>query len=190
MHDRENPYDGRDELDLAARIDRNLNELADCIQKMKLCPSLSSQQEGLIRRYSEINFDLRSEFKRLSQTIQRKKESLELFGSSGASSDKSADQTGSGLANYKLLRERSSIQSAQKGVGDMLQQAHSAKETLTGQRSTINSAVSGLASITSAAPSFNRLIDAMQKKKFRDNVILACVVGVMVFFTIWWVFLR
>lgn len=194
-YDRENPYDGHGEQDLSAVIDRSLNELSDCIHKMKLCPSLTSHQEGLIRRYSEINFDLRSEYKRLLQTIQKKKESLELFGSSsgGQGSDtggRDSPQYNSSAATSKLLRERGAISASQKGVAELVQQAHNAKESLTNQRSLLSSAGSGLSSISSAASSFTRLIDSMQKKKFRDNVILACCIGVMFFFTIWWVFLR
>ena len=90
-YDRERPYDGgRDEIDLSIQIDRNLNDLSDCIQKMKLCHSLNSHQEGLIKRYNDINFEYRQEYKNISQTIQRKKESLELFGSSSSSHSSSS----------------------------------------------------------------------------------------------------
>ena len=213
--DRERPYDGgRDENDMSVQIDRNLNDLSDCIQKMKLCHSLNSHQEGLIKRYTDINFEYRQEYKNISQTIQRKKESLELFGSSSSSYSNSSSNSSSNSMNprsnssggasgvgaggddglsaatSKLLRERSTQSMIGKGVGDMIQQAITVKDSLTSQRLALTSTGGGLSTITSAAPSFSRLIDSMQKKKFRDNVIMAVVLGVLSFFTIWWVFLR
>ena len=39
-------------------------------------------------------------------------------------------------------------------------------------------------------PGFGRLIDGIQRKKSTEQIIIAVVIGVLVCFTIWWVFLR
>jgi Golgi SNAP receptor complex protein 1 len=184
--DEENPLlDSREEHELSVQIDRNLNELADCIQKMKLCPHSVEHQEHFIRRYSEINMEYKAEHKSISQTIQRKKESMELFKSSKLNGNKSEDS-----AVSKLLRERSSIAASMKSINDMISQAFNAKESLTSQRSTLGNASGGLSNISSSAPSFSRLIESMHKKKCRESLIVGTVIGLLTCFTIWWVFLR
>ncbi len=142
--DEENPLlDSKEEADLSAQIDRNLTELADCIQKMKLCSSLTQHQEGLIRRYSEIHFDYRSEYKNTSLTIQRKKESLELFKSSKLSRSDAEDS-----AVSRLLRERNSIAASMRSINDMISQAFSARDALGSQRAALGNATSGLSNIS------------------------------------------
>jgi ammonia channel protein AmtB len=39
-------------------------------------------------------------------------------------------------------------------------------------------------------PGFGRLIDGIQRKKSYEQIIIAVVIGVLLCFTIWWVFLR
>lgn len=184
--DEENPLlDSKEEQELSVLIDRNLNELADCIQKMKLCPQTLQNQDALLKRYSEINMEYKAEYKNIYQTIQRKKESLELFKSSKLNTNKSEDS-----AVSKLLRERNSIAASMKSINDMISLAFNAKESLSSQRNSLGGASSGLANISSSAPSFSKLIDSMHKKKFRDSLYVGTVIGVLTCFTIWWVFLR
>jgi len=70
--DEENPLlESRDEQELSSDIERDLNELADCINNMRSCPSTSSSapvnhQESLIKRYHEIHFDYSAEFRNTS----------------------------------------------------------------------------------------------------------------------------
>ena len=39
-------------------------------------------------------------------------------------------------------------------------------------------------------PSFQRLIDGVQRKKTRETMIVATFIGILLCFTIWWLFLR
>ena len=185
--DDENPLlDSKEEQELSVLIARNLDEMADCIQKMKLCPHTLQNQDALIRRYSEINMEYKAEYKNIYQTILRKKESLDLFKkSSTLGANKTEDS-----AVSKLLRERSSIAASIKSINDMISQAFNAKESLSSQRSALGGASAGLSNISSSAPSFSKLIDSMHKKKFRDSLYVGTVIGVLACFTIWWVFLR
>ena len=103
--DEENPLmENNEEQVLSVEIERELAELNDCIQNMRQCNSgkLTSHQEVLIKRYHEIHFDYNTEFKNTSATVQRKRESMELFQSSNSLHKSEQD---SSVA--KLLRERS-----------------------------------------------------------------------------------
>lgn len=187
--DEENPLmESKEEQELAVDIERDLQELLDCINGMRSCTetltSSSSHQEVLIKRYHEIHFDYSSEFKNTSSTVQRKRESMELF----QSSKKLSGEEDSSVA--KLLRERNSIAQSMKSINEVISQAFEARNALLGQRNTLGGASTGLNNLASNVPSFNRLIDGIQRKKTRETLIIAVVVGILVCFTIWWTFLR
>jgi hypothetical protein len=187
--DEENPMiDGKEEQALASDIERDLQELLDCINKMRgiVSTASNSHQEVLIKRYQEIHFDYSSEFKNTSSTVQRKRESVELFHSSKNLHD--SDEQDSSVA--KLLRERSSIAQSMKSINEVISQAFEARGSLLGQRGSLTSAAGGLGSIAASVPSFNRLIDGIQRKKTRESMIVAIVVGLLICFSLWYMCLR
>lgn len=133
--------ENREEQDLAVEIDRDLQELTECINNMRNCSSSSvssSHREGLIKRYQEIHFDYSTEFKHTSSTVLRKRESVEKFQSS---SNLSGEQDSSVA---KLLRERSSIAQSMRSINDVINQAFETKNSLAGQRHTLGGAAGGL----------------------------------------------
>jgi hypothetical protein len=75
----------------------------------------SNHKDVLIKRYQEIHFDYSSEFKNTSSTVQRKRESMELFQSS---KNLHVDEQDSSVA--KLLRERSSIAQSMKSINEVI----------------------------------------------------------------------
>jgi hypothetical protein len=198
QNDEENSLlDSGEEQALASEIESDLAELQDCIQNMRKIsqdkPS-GPHEDGLIRRYHEIHFDYSSEFKNTSATVHRKKESMDLFANSNRlrnSGDGTGDSSNNGGgATAKLLRERSSLAASMRSINDVISQAFEAKDSLLGQRTTLGGASSGLSSLTSNVPSFNRLIDGISRKKLKESVIVAVFTGILLCFTIWWMFLR
>jgi len=192
--DEENPLmESKEENELATDIERDLCELSECINSMRDCPHNnlhsaglpSHQQEALIKRYHEIHFDYTTEFKNTLATIQRKRESMELFKPSKNGSNGDED---SSVA--KLLRERSSIAASMKSINDVISQAFETKAALTNQRNTLSGAAGGLSGLTANIPTFNRLIEGINKKKSRDQMIIALVIAIILCFSIWWFFLR
>lgn len=191
--DEENPLvEGEEERSLSSEIERDLHELHECINGMRTCATKdggvatgSGHQEGLIKRYHEIHFDYSTEFKSTSATVHRKRESMELFQSS---KNLNSNEQDSSVA--KLLRERSSIQASMKSINDVISQAFEAKNALLGQRNSLTGAAGGLTGLAANVPTFNRLIDGIQRKKTRESVIVAVVLGVLACFTIWYLFLR
>ena len=191
--DEENPLtEGSEERSLSTEIERDLHELSECIDGMRSCASKdggalssSGHQEVLIKRYHEIHFDYSTEFKNTSATVHRKRESMELFQSS---KNLHMDEQDSSVA--KLLRERSSIQASMKSINDVISQAFETKNALLGQRNTLNGSAGGLNGLAANVPTFNRLIDGIQRKKTRESVIVAVVIGLLLCFALWWVFMR
>ena len=187
--DEERPLvEGHEEQDLASEIERDLTELSDCINSMRACTAniSGSHQNVLIKRYQEIHFDYNSEFKNTSSTVQRKRESLELF----QSSKNLHTNTGQDSSVAKLLRERNSIAQSMRSINEVISQAFETRSSLSHQRSTLTNSAGGLSGLASNVPSFNRLIDGINKKRTRESVIVAIVIAVLLCFTIWWVFLR
>jgi hypothetical protein len=194
--DEENPLiGGGEERALATDIENDLAELLECINNMRTASneaSAGSNEDILVRRHHEIHFDYSTEFKNISATVHRKRESMDLF----ASSKKLSTATGAGAGAGgdssvdMLLRERSSIAASMRSINEVIAQAFDAKSGLLGQRGALGGASLGLAGIANNVPSFNRLIDGITRKKLKETLIVALFCGVLLCFTIWWVFLR
>ena len=105
--------------ELSGDIERDLNDLADCITNMRNCAGTSSttasHQEVLIKRYHEIHFDYNAEFRNTSMAVTRKRESMELFKSSKKGNSNEQDSS-----VQKLLKERNSIAASMKSINDVI----------------------------------------------------------------------
>eukprot|EP01041_Mallomonas_annulata_P004096 gene4096-8144_t len=188
--DEENPLmESKEEQELASDIDHDLNELSDCIVCMRENNASSTNpahhQEVLIKRYQEIHFDYNAEFKNTSAAVHRKRESMELFQSSKKMHENQED---SSVA--KLLRERNTIAASMKSINDVISQAFHTRDTLNSQRSTLTGSAGGLTGLAANIPTFNRLIDGVQRKKYRESLVVALFVGCILCFSIWWMFFR
>ena len=142
-------------------------------------------QEALVKRYNEIHYDYSTEYKNTLNAVNRKRESMELFHVSKKNGNEGEDTT-----MAKLLRERNGIAASMKGIHDVISQAFDTKTTLGQQRNILSNSTGGLSGLTSGVPTFNRLIDGIQRKKYKESLIVAVVIGFLLCFTIWWIFLR
>ena len=147
--DEENPLiESKEEQSLSSEIERDLHELSECINNMRTVTTNGASTPGgnhhevLIKRYHEIHFDYSTEFKNTSATVNRKRESMELFHSS---KNLRIDEQDSSVA--KLLRERSSIAASMKSINDVIAQAFDTKSVLSNQRSVLASAAGGLSGL-------------------------------------------
>eukprot|EP00605_Chrysophyceae_sp_TOSAG23-4_P000196 GSChrysophyteH1.ASY1.ANO1.232.1 assembled CDS len=192
-HDEENPLlDSNEEEALSRGIESDLAELQECINNMREIaqdkPS-GPHEEILIRRYHEIHFDYSSEYRSTSAMVTRKRQSMDLFANSvGSSAGASEESANSPTA--RLLRERNSLAASMRSINEVIASAFQAKDSLSGQRSSLAGANSGIGSIANNLPSFNRLIDGISRKKLKESIIVAVFTGILLCFTIWWVFLR
>eukprot|EP00603_Paraphysomonas_imperforata_P005188 CAMPEP_0114427732 /NCGR_PEP_ID=MMETSP0103-20121206/8522_1 /TAXON_ID=37642 ORGANISM="Paraphysomonas imperforata, Strain PA2" /NCGR_SAMPLE_ID=MMETSP0103 /ASSEMBLY_ACC=CAM_ASM_000201 /LENGTH=228 /DNA_ID=CAMNT_0001596847 /DNA_START=83 /DNA_END=766 /DNA_ORIENTATION=+ len=189
--DEENPLlENREEQELGNDIERDLHELAECIDGMRHCTRSSvggadggmseHRQDVLIKRYQEIHFDYSTEFKNTSTAVTRKRESMELFQSS---KKLHAEEHDSSVA--KLLRERSSIAASLRSVNDIISEAWETRSSLSSQRSGLMGASGGLSGLSARVPTFNSLIDNIQRKKYRESMVIVLTVSMILCFFIW-----
>ena len=179
---------------LSADIDNDLNDMNKSISMMRNDGDSTTRHDFVLRRYESIYSDYMAEYAKLSSRLQRAKETNELFqykdrqGRTQAANSYGPDEGGN--ATDKLLRERSSIAGSLKGVNEVISQAYEAKDALFNQRGVLSGASQGLLGMIRSVPTFNKLINAMSKKKDKENLIVAALISVLAIFTIWWVLLR
>ncbi|CAM9990117.1 unnamed protein product, partial [Hapterophycus canaliculatus] len=121
-------------------------------------------------------------FKKTSAALQRKRETTELFKSSRP------DRAGAGhgdLEQEHLLREQNAIHSSLQSATGVLGQAAEARESLRHQRAILGTASSTLSFMQNRFPAINRVVEAIQKKKAKDRVIIAAVIAGCIVFSLW-----
>lgn len=107
----------------------------------------------------------------------------------------------------KLLKEKMSIAASMRSINEVLRypssqrivffvhfthnrislcsQAFETKGSLLSQRNSLSNASGGLGNITNSVPGIGRLIEGIQKKKYRETLIIGGVVAGLICFTIW-----
>ena len=107
--------------------------MSECIQSMTDCVSNNGKEynkESIIKKYQEIQYDYRSEYKRASSSLTYNNPSAyqQLLGNAyyNNNNNKKSD-------NDALLRERNSITSSMSGIYDVISNASDVKKTLASQ---------------------------------------------------------
>lgn len=94
---------------------------------------------------------------------------------------------GGGSAAGQLLRERGLVASSHAALEGVLHSAHSVASGLTAQRETFDGVAGKLSGVGAAFPVVNTLLNAIRRKKNKDNLVLGAVVAVcMLFILIYW----
>ena len=189
--DEESAMTRTDEDKVSKEIERLLIDLNECISSMKesedSVPNLGSQhKDNLIKRYDEIYFDYKTEFQNASTALRRKRESMALFEGAGNNRDGDGEDSATAL----LLAERNTIANSMRSIGDVIGEATEAKVFLKNQRGLLDGGFSQLSGLNTRLPTFDQVIDGIQKKKFRDQAIIACIIGLCLIFIIWWTCLK
>jgi Golgi SNAP receptor complex protein 1 len=85
-----------------------------------------------------------------------------------------------------LLRERGSLQVSHKAMDSMLAQADETREALQRQRGSLMNSSTGLGAMAARFPSVQALIGAIQRRRTRDQRIIALLVAACICFTLWY----
>jgi Golgi SNAP receptor complex protein 1 len=166
-------------------IQRSLQALQDWIATRLDPAAESSHQKLVVKRYREIVFDLTSDYQKAHQVWQRSQERMELF--KGARTN-SGSEDDADPAMQSLLQERNHIQNSLNGANQTLEQAFAVRQDLRQQGMSLGRVTTGISSIVSAIPGVNTLVDAIRRKRSRDDQILAVVIAVCICFTLWYLF--
>ncbi|CAB9521906.1 Involved in transport from the ER to the Golgi apparatus as well as in intra-Golgi transport. It belongs to a super-family of proteins called t-SNAREs or soluble NSF (N-ethylmaleimide- sensitive factor) attachment protein receptor (By similarity) [Seminavis robusta] len=166
-------------------IQRSMQALQDCITSRLDPAANTSHQMLVVKRYREILFDLTGDYQKAHQGWQRSQERMELF--KGADGSKGGGE-GQDPAMDNLLRERNHIQNSLNGANQTIEQAFAIRADLGAQRSGLGRAQAGIGSILTNIPGINGLVDAIRRKRSKDDKILAGVIASCIFFTLWYLF--
>ena len=181
--DMENPLNFDEAKDLEQEIASSLQQFAATINEMSRVVATSKSVLGgaHLQRCREVLQDDRNFFRKIKSSISKKKESAELF--------KHADARRTELSDTELLlREREHISNSSRKVDDIYNAALGTREQLQQQRQSFLRSNSRIAQMLGSLPSMSRIMNAIQKKKTRDQRVLALVIGGCLCFTLWWLF--
>lgn len=182
--------DEQQESSLAADINRTISLMSDLINT-KMAPIAEStgnaQHALLVKRYREILFDCSADFKKTSAAVSRRREAAELF--LGAKPCRNSDDNnGRDPAMEQLLRERNAIGNSIKSATSVLGQASEIHSDLRNQGQSLRNVSGKMARIVSNVPGLNHLIEAIHRKRNRDDMIVSMVTACCILFTLWYIF--
>ena len=174
----------------AAEIDASLARLSDVNASMGHALSGNSDSRThTLARHRDILHDFSQEYRRLSAVIGAARERADLLGGSGGpGGGTDAPLLNSGNNAGLLLRERGTLDRTNTAADQVINQAQGVAAALSGQRQLFDTIDSKVASIGAKFPVVNTLLNAIRRKKNRDNVIVASVLALCVFLMlIYWV---
>mmetsp|Transcript_34186 Transcript_34186/g.107783 ORF Transcript_34186/g.107783 Transcript_34186/m.107783 type:complete len:187 (+) Transcript_34186:273-833(+) len=184
---------GTEEEEVMARgIEKLLTDLADCNERMSQVVTSGSRaaSAALLKRYREILFDYKSEFRKLSSTIAKKKERADLLSGGGRGGGIGAGgDGGDGVGMRHLYAEQNSINSSMHTAGQTLDQASGARDSLRRQREMLSGAGGTLQDLASQFPAVNQIIESIRRRRTRENVVMGLAISSCVCFTIWYLVL-
>jgi len=167
-------------------IQRSMQALQDWIATRLDPAAETSHQMLVVKRYREILFDLTGDYSKAQQVFQRSQERMELFKGANRQNSGGGDSDDPGMDS--LMRERNHIQNSSNMAHQTLAQASQIRADLASQRMGLGRVTSGIGTIVSSVPGLNGLVDAIRRKRSKDDKILAGVIASCILFTLWYLF--
>jgi len=134
-----------------------------------------------VQRHREILHEYQDEYRKTKGCIDSAIERTQLF--SGA------DAAGTGTNRQFLLRERTATQAASDAADEAIGAATASREGILSQRSVLNGITTKLKTVGNHFPQINNVINAVQRRKSRDQMIIAAIIAFCFFLTIYYLFL-
>ena len=180
--DEEAPLDFSEAREISKAIETLLLEFGDVLHDMGrvATQSKSVSSSAYIQRCREILNDDRHYFRKIQRSITKKEESSELFRERNTARDKELSDT------ELLLKEREHLNNSSRMVDDIYNRALGTKDQLQHQRRVFLAGDSRMSKMLSSFPGMSQIMNSIQRKKIRDQRILAVVIGALLFFVIWW----
>ena len=179
-------------------IRKLLNELNDIVQLMSEYCSQHAQDVtnrvniGLLQRTRIIYTENLSTFKRLMNIQKQSIQSKQLLSTSSSSRrGDEIDRNSATAITDTMLRERSTLSSAQKAIDSFLEEANSTKETLHSQHSSFLNTNQRLQTIySSSLPIVSNLLSSITTRRNYNQTVLSIVIAIGIFFFLYWFILR
>ncbi|KFM22829.1 Golgi SNAP receptor complex member 1-2 [Auxenochlorella protothecoides] len=174
----------------ASDIERLLSRLSDTNESMqRSIGGGPDARSHTLARHRDILHDYQQEFRRHASVAGSARDRADLLGAAGTSGSASASGLGApGSSMGLLLRERGMVASSHAALDDVMGTAHGVAAGLGQQREVFEGVSGKLGSVGAAFPVVNTLLNAIRRKKNKDNLILGSVVAVcLLFILIYWV---
>jgi golgi SNAP receptor complex member 1 len=162
-------------------------QLTELLNKKLQPTAVTPPQRAVTTRYHDVLQDLRADFDRATMHYQRARDRLELLGGASSSSPSSGNNTDT-AAMDALLRERNHIHSSMNAVSNVLGQAEAVRSDLHSQGRSLRHTTGLIGQITSNIPGLNTIVDAIRRRRSSDDKVVAVVLALCIFFTLWYVF--
>ena len=130
-------------------------------------------RRALVERCRAVHLDYASDVARVVKEIRKNADRVKLF--SGA--DDVMDLEGGPDHLEGVHKER--------GVGDVIEQAHDARTDLAAQRETLEGSTTTAQSMSDLLPTIGGIIQKMRQKKYRENAVVGVTVGCCASFLLW-----
>ncbi|KAJ3295809.1 Golgi SNAP receptor complex member 1 [Rhizoclosmatium sp. JEL0117] len=166
--------------DVLRRLTTTTNQMAEFLDTPH-APTNPSQMH-ILQRHREILYDYSKDYNRTKAHISSAKSHAELLG--GGSSSSGNTREGMGLQDM-MLQERNMIDSAHGIADQVLEQANITREQLDQQGRILQKSKSRLGAVLNRFPAINNLVQRINTKKKRDQMIIAGLLGVCTFLLIW-----
>ncbi|KAH8925524.1 V-snare-domain-containing protein [Atractiella rhizophila] len=160
-------------------LEEGLGKLASFVEQMQSLlnnsnPPASSSQVLTVQRHREIHQDYVRDFKRTQTSLKEAEARANLLGS--VREEISAFKSSS--ASDMLLNERSRIDSSDRLMDDVLNQAYETRAEFSRQRTHLSGVNMRMGGVLAQIPGLNSLLGMISSRRRRDTVILGCVTGV------------
>lgn len=173
----------------AGEIERLLARLSDANDAMRSTLSGGADARShTLARHRDILHDFQQEFRRMHSVVGAARDRLDLLGGGGGGGQHAPLLAGQGSNAGLLLRERGMLSSTNAALDEVMGTAQAVSGSL-GQQRTVFEGVGGkMQSLGSKFPVVNSLMNAIRRRKNRDNLILAAVVAACTLFILvyWW----
>uniref|UniRef100_A0A7S1ZHV2 Golgi SNAP receptor complex member 1 n=1 Tax=Trieres chinensis TaxID=1514140 RepID=A0A7S1ZHV2_TRICV len=181
--------DDEEESALAADVSRVASTMTDLVER-RLAPAAErtgkSQHTILVRRFREVLFDSKADFKKASASVARRREAMELFHGAGMAGSNSGGNDDPAMEH--LLRERNAIGNSLNAADSVLGQAEEIRSDLRSQGASLRGIQGTMLNIAGNVPGLNGLIDSIRKKRNQDDMVVSGVIAFCILFTIWYIF--
>lgn len=159
------------------------------VDKLSIIATKQSQttHSVVVNTYLNILQEVRQEYRKQVQQAKERKNEIELLNDAKVRYEQQQQNTYTSVTDI-LLRERSSLMNAHSEVDEALNRAAETQSMLSRQRSTILSSSSRLGSIMERIPGINQLMTFIHRKRIKNELVIATVIGLCVCFTLWYLF--
>lgn len=151
-------------------------------------PTPAPALQRTMHRHAEILRDYNQEFRKTMDALVASRDHADLMAGAAAAAAEGGRVrvVGDSPGLDGLYKERASIAGATTGADSAIATGLSLKEDLERQRAMFASMVERMETMSEGLPAVNRLIGQIRRKKKRDVLIMAAVVGTMLFITFSW----